>query len=403
MNSWARPLAKASMLFAMASSLAACDEPVAATAIPAPPDVSIVTVTPTSKSIVRELPGRISPTRVADVRPRVSGIIVARLFEQGSTVRAGDPLYRIDPKPFEVELQANDAALAKAQAVLQQATQQYKRTAILITSKAVSESENETALANMRQAEADVAARRADIARSRLNLDYATIRAPISGLIGAALMSEGALVLQNDTSSLGTIQQLDPVYADFTQSISEVNRLRREFEAGSLEHISPSAAKVRLVLDDGSLYPLPGRLLFSDARVDATTGQVTLRGEFPNPRRELLPGMYVRVQIEQGIDNDAIVVPQQAVQRNAGGGAEVYLVKDDNRVTTQPIRTASMIDGQWLVSNGLKSGDRVIVEGFQKFAPGDMVRPNVWKDVASAEPADITSSSVASEASAASR
>lgn len=403
MNSWARPLAKATMLFGMALFLSACDEPVAATAVPPPPDVSVVTVKPTSKAIVRELPGRISPTRVADVRPRVSGIIVARLFEQGSTVRAGDPLYRIDPKPFEVELQANDAALAKAQAVLQQATQQYKRTSILITSKAVSETENETALANMRQAEADVAARRADIARSRLNLDYATIRAPISGLIGAALMSEGALVLQNDTSSLGTIQQLDPVYADFTQSISEVNRLRREFEAGALEHISPSAAKVRLVLDDGSLYPLPGRLLFADARVDATTGQVTLRGEFPNPQRELLPGMYVRVQIEQGIDNDAIVVPQQAVQRNAGGGAEVYLVKDDNRVTTQPIRTASMVDGQWLVSDGLKSGDRVVVEGFQKFAPGDTVRPNVWKDVASASSNDVTSSSAASEASAASR
>ena len=402
MNSWARPLATATMLLGMASVLSACDEPVAATAVPSPPDVSVVTIKPTSKSIVRELPGRISPTRVADVRPRVSGIIVARLFEQGSTVRAGDPLYRIDPKPFEVELQANDAALAKAQAVLQQASQHYKRTSILITSKAVSESENETALANMKQAEADVAARRADIARSRLNLDYATIRAPISGLIGAALMSEGALVLQNDTSSLGTIQQLDPVYADFTQSISEVNRLRREFQAGELEHISPAAAKVRLVLDDGSLYPLPGKLLFSDARVDATTGQVTLRGEFPNPNRELLPGMYVRVQIEQGIDNDAIVVPQQAVQRNAGGGAEVYLVKDDNRVTTQPIRAASMIEGQWLVSNGLKSGDRVIVEGFQKFAPGDTVKPNAWKDMASAEPADEALSAPA-EASATSR
>ncbi len=398
MNWWMRPVATAALLFGLASLLSACDEPVAATAIPQPPDVSFVTVKPTWKSIVRELPGRIAPTRVADVRPRVSGIIIARLFEQGSMVKAGDPLYHIDPKPFEVDLQANEAAVAKARAALQQATQQYRRTSILILSKAVSESENETALANMRQAEAELAGRQADVARSRLNLEYATIRAPISGIIGAALMSEGALVLQNDTSSLATIQQIDPVYADFTQSISEMNKLRRDFKEGSLDRIAPGAVKVRLVLDDGSVYPLPGKLLFSDARVDATTGQVTLRGEFPNPHRELLPGMYVRVQIEQGIDTDAILLPQQAVQRNSGGGAEVFVLKDDNRVASQPIRTSSTIEGQWLVSHGLKDGDKVVVEGFQKFAPGDTVTPNEWRDVAAAaeDPA-------AREASAASR
>ena len=386
----ARAIAAAVLSLTLASALAACDKPVAATAPAEPPDVSVVTVTPKPKAIVRELPGRIAPTRVADVRPRVSGIIVARLFEQGSTVSAGDPLYRIDPAPFEVELQANQAALAKASAVLQHAQAQYKRTTTLIASKAVSEAENETALANMRQAEADLAARKADIARSKLNLDYATIRAPIGGIIGAALMSEGALVLQNDTSSLAIIQQLDPVYADFTQSVSEMNRLRREFDSGHLDHIAPEAAKVRLILDDGSVYPMPGKLLFSEAKVDATTGQVTLRGEFPNPNRELLPGMYVRVQIEQGIDQDAILLPQQAVQRNAGGGAEVFLVKDDNRVAAQPIRTGQMINGQWLIASGLKAGDRVVVEGFQKFAPGDEVRPGAWS-TASADPNDAPS------------
>ena len=196
-------------------------------------------------------------------------------------------------------------------------------------------------------------------------------------MVGAALVSEGALVVQNETASLATIQQLDPIYADFTQSVSELNHLRRAFETGELERISPDAMKVRLVLDDGAVYPLPGKLLFSDARVDAHTGQVTLRGEFPNPKRELLPGMYVRVLIEQGIDSDAIAVPQQAVQRNGGGGSEVFVVKDDGRVAVQPVRTGSVQGGQWLVTEGLKAGDRVVVEGFQKFAAGDKVRPQL--------------------------
>jgi membrane fusion protein (multidrug efflux system) len=197
-------------------------------------------------------------------------------------------------------------------------------------------------------------------------------------------MSEGALVVQNDTATLATIQQIDPVYADFTEPVSELTRLRRAFEAGDLDRIAPDAIKVRLVLDDGTLYPLPGRLLFSEAKVEANTGQVTLRGEFANPKRELLPGMYVRVRIEQGIDADAIAIPQQAVHRNNGGGSEVFIVKDDDRVAPQPIRTGAMQDGQWLVTEGLKSGDRVVVEGFQKFVAGDKVKPQVWLEAADA-------------------
>ncbi len=228
----------------------------------------------------------------------------------------------------------------------------------------------------MRQAEADVEGRKAEVARAKLNLSYATIRAPIDGVVGAALVSEGALVVQNETN-LATIQQLDPIYADFTQSVTELNQLRRALESGELDRIAPDAARVRLVLDDGEVYRAAGKLLFSDARVDAHTGQVTLRGEFPNPKRELLPGMYVRVLIEQGIDTDAIAVPQQAIQRNGGGGSEVFVVKDDNRVAIQPVRTGSVQDGQWFVTEGLKAGDRVVVEGFQKFAAGDKVRPHV--------------------------
>ncbi len=371
------------LLVAISPLLAGCNEPAAAVAAsPAvPPDVSFVTVKPQPFAVVRELPGRIAPTRIADVRPQVSGIIVERLFHQGSDVKAGDPLYKIDPKPFEVELMAQQAALAKAEAVLDQAERHANRIATLTHQNVSSEAQNEAAIATKRQAEADVAARKADVAKARLNLDYATIRAPINGRIGAALVSEGALVVPNDTTSLASIQQLDPIYADFTQSVSDLNKLRRAFVRGDLEQIEPGAAKIRLVVDDG-VYSLTGKLLFSDAKVNAETGQVTLRGEFPNPHGELLPGMYVRVLIEQGIDSDAIAVPQQAVQRSADGGSEVYVIKPDNRVVAQPVRTGSIQGGKWLISEGLKLGDRVVVEGFQKFAAGDVVKPESLSEVA---------------------
>ena len=370
------------MLAAVAPLLAGCDEPKVASAAAQPnePDVSVITVKPQARAMVRELPGRIAPTRVSEVRPRVSGIVVQRLFNQGSEVKAGDTLYKIDPRPFEVEVQSSEAALARAKATLEQATQHAHRIATLTSQRAAPEAKNEEAIASQRQAEADLAGRKADVARAKLNLDYATIRAPIDGVVGAALVSEGALVVQNETASLATIQQLDPIYADFTQSVTELNHLRRAFETGELDRISQDAMKVRLVLDDGARYPLVGKLLFSDAKVDAHTGQVTLRGEFPNPNRELLPGMYVRVQIEQGIDSDAIAVPQQAIQRNVGGGSEVFVVKDDNLVAVQPVRTGSVQDGHWFVTEGLKAGDKVVVEGFQKFAAGDKVRPQAWTE-----------------------
>jgi membrane fusion protein (multidrug efflux system) len=383
------------VLAATAPLLAGCNEPDAAIASvasqPTEPDVSIITVKPQARSIVRELPGRIAPTRVADVRPRVSGIIVERLFRQGSEVKEGDPLYRIDQRPFEVEVQANQAALAKAQATHERAVQQARRIAFLAKERAAPEIENEKAIAAEKESAADVEARKADLARAKLSLDYSTIRAPIDGIVGAAQLSEGALVVQNDTATLATIQQIDPVYADFTEPVSELLRLRRAFEAGDLERIAPDAIKVRLVLDDGTPYPIAGKLLFSEAKVEANTGQVTLRGEFANPRRELLPGMYVRVRIEQGIDSDAIAVPQQAVQRNSGGGSEVFVVKDDNRVAPQPIRTGAVQDGQWLVTDGLKAGDKVVVEGFQKFVAGDKVKPLAWTDAADASNDVVTS------------
>ena len=381
------------LLAAMSPLLAGCDgtSQASAEAPPALPDVSIVTVKPQPRAMVRELPGRIAPTRVSEVRPRVSGIVVRRMFHQGSEVKAGDPLYQIDPRPFEVEVQSSKAALARAEAVHVQAAQHARRIGLLTNQRAAPEAENEKAIAAERQAAADVEGRKADLARADLNLEYATVRAPIDGIVGAAQVSEGALVVQHDTATLATIQQLDPIYADFTQSVSELMHLRRAYESGDLERIAPDAIKVRLVLDDGTLYPVAGKLLFSEAKVDANTGQVTLRGEFDNPKRELLPGMYVRVRIEQGIDSDAIAVPQQAIQRNAGGGSEVFVVKDDNSVARQPVRTGAVQDGQWLVTDGLKAGDRVVVEGFQKFAAGDKVKPQSW-DEADAS-ADTTAAS----------
>ncbi|UFZ01462.1 efflux RND transporter periplasmic adaptor subunit [Bradyrhizobium ontarionense] len=382
------------MLAAAAPLLAGCNEATQAQASANEqvviPDVGIVTVEQKARAIIRELPGRIAPTRVSDVRPRVSGIVVERTFRQGSEVKAGDPLYRIDPKPFEVEILSSRAALAKAEAVHERAVQQARRIATLFKERAAPEVEHEKAIATEREAAADIEARKAEIARAQLNLDYATVRAPIDGIVGAAQVSEGAIAVQNETS-LVTIQQLDPIYADFTQSVSELNRLRRAFESGDLDQIASDAIKVRLVLDDGTPYSLPGKLLFSDAKVDAATGQVTLRGEFANPKRELLPGMYVRVRIEQGIDSDSVAVPQQAVQRNAAGGAEVFIIRDDNRAIAQPIRTGPIQDGVVLITDGLRAGDKVVVDGFQKFAAGDKVVPQAWTEVSAASQLPVPS------------
>jgi membrane fusion protein (multidrug efflux system) len=378
------------VLACVMTGVSACDEPQAAQTAAPRPQVSVVTLQPSSRPYIRELPGRIAPTRVAEVRARVAGIVLERSFQQGADVKAGDVLYRIDPVRFQVELDAAEAALAKAQAVHDQAEQQAKRVEKLISGQAASQAQYEIAVATFRQAQADVAARKADVARVRLDLDYTSVRSPINGRIGRALVTEGALVGQGEATHLATVHQLDPVYADFTQSAGDLQQLRRDLESGALEQVEPDAAKVRLVLDDGTLYPLAGKLLFSDASVDPGTGQVTLRGEFPNPKGDLLPGMYVRVQIQQGTDGDALAVPQQAVQRNDTGGSEVYVVRPDNRAVIKPMRAGRVVDEQWLVLDGLDPGDRVVVEGFQKFEPGDVVDPVPWQPTqAAADAAEL--------------
>lgn len=345
----------------------------------APPTVGVLKLVPTTWPYLRELPGRIAPTRIAEVRARVPGVVMVRAFEQGSEVAIGDVLYQLDPAPYEVELSAAQAALEKAVAVYEHETRQAQRVEALVATRAASQSQFEVASASARQAKADVAARKADVARARLNLDYTTVRAPIGGRIGRARVTEGALVGQGEATHLATIQQITTVYADFTQSVTEMQQLRRALASGDLASAGPEAAKVRLMLDNGVPYDHDGKLLFSDTTVDPSTGQVTLRAEFPNPYGELLPGMYVRVQIVQGVDPDALAVPQQAVRRNDAGMSEVFVLRDDNRAVAQPIRTGRVVGSSWLIEEGLKPGDRVVVDGFQKFVAGDVVVPQPWQ------------------------
>lgn len=367
------------------STLVACKDPSTARKVDvAPPEVGVVTVEAKPVTLTKELPGRITPMRIAEVRPRISGIVTERAFQQGSLVEAGAVLYRIDPAPFQVELDKARAALAKAEAVLYQASRQEDRLKNLLTGQATTQAQYELAVAAERQAEAEVAAQKAAVDQAQLNLNLATVRAPIGGRIGRALVTEGALVNTNETSQLATIQQLDPIYADFTQSVGELYELKRDLAEGRLKRVSPEAARVRLVLDDGSTYKHIGRLLFSDISVDPGTARVTLRGEFPNPDADLLPGMYVRVQIEEAIDTDGIVVPAQAVQRTTAGSAAIYVVNDDGKAMLQPVRAGRMLADGILIEEGLRPGWRIVVDGFQKFSPGAAVKPVPWQSTGAA-------------------
>jgi len=372
-----RPILAASL--ATVIFLAGCqknEEQQAAPAFP-PAQVAVYTTTTAPLPITNELPGRITPTRIAEVRPRVSGIVVERVFEQGSMVKEGDVLYRIDPAPFQVKVDSAEATLKRALAVRDQARQTADRQSRLKEAQVAAVRQYDDAIATLAQAEAEVGIAEAGLAEAKLNLQYANVTAPISGRIGRALITEGALVSTNGTENLATIQQLDPIYADFTQSATDLIRLRRALEDGQLMS-AKDEAEVQLILDDGTPYALKGKLLFSEAAVDETTGQVTLRGEFPNPNNDLLPGMYVRVQIQQGLEKDAITVPQQAVQRNNAGQSQIYVVSADNKVEFRNVTLGRTVGERWQVTSGLKAGEKVIVEGFQKVGPGAPVVPTAW-------------------------
>ncbi|QRK11356.1 efflux RND transporter periplasmic adaptor subunit [Archangium violaceum] len=346
----------------------------------APPAVEVgtITVQPSSIPVLDELPGRIAPTRSAEVRPRVSGIIVERVFRQGGSVKAGDVLFKLDASMYEVERASARAVLAKAEVTAAEARQQAERGDTLLASGVVTQEQHETLQAALRRAEADVAAARAAVRRAELNLEYTTIRAPIGGRIGRALVTEGALVSAGEPTALALIQQLDPVYVDFTQPAMELRRLRQAFKDGRIQGSTPEQANIQLVLDDGSLYAKAGRLLFSDVTVDPGSGQVTVRGEFPNPDAELLPGMYVRGRIEQGTLSEALAVPQQAIQRDNAGKSQVFVVARDGTAEVRPVRVSRVYQEQAVIQEGLKAGDQVIVDGFQKIAAGAPVKPVAW-------------------------
>lgn len=368
-------------LIAIAVLLAATSVPFACAKAEGPPPTALGVITATAQDlpVINNLPGRLAPTRIAEVRPRVSGIVVERVFRQGSLVKAGDVLYRIDSAPFRLRVQSAQATLQRAKAVQLQARQQAGRVSELRSRNVASQQQSESATATLAQADAEVAEAEAGLASAKLDLEYSEVRAPISGRIGRALITEGALVGTGTAEVLARIQQFDPVYADFTQSVGEMLALRRALKIGSLTDPNAGTPNVRLMFDDGTPYPHTGRLLFSEAAVDETTGQVTLRGEFPNPDGDLLPGMYMRVALEQGVQAGVIAVPQQAVRRDGGGQPQLYILKPDGTLELRPVRTGRTLDNRQVIEDGVRPGEQVVVEGFQKVRPGATFTGAPWQ------------------------
>ncbi len=370
--------------------------------VPAIP-VGVVTVKMGAVPVMAELPGRLEASRVAQVRARAAGILQQRLFAEGSDVKAGQPLFQIDPAPYKAALDSALATLAKAEANLAQASALVERYQPLQAAKAISPQEFLNAQVAQRQAQADVAAAKASIATARLNLGYASVTSPISGRIGRALVTEGALVGQGEATQLAVVQQVNPLYVNFTQSAGEVMRLRQALAAGQLQRAGENAARIKVVLEDGREYPMAGRLLFTDLTVDSTSGQVLLRAELPNPKNELLPGMYVRVRLAQAEVGGGVLLPQQAVTRTAQGDV-VSVVEPEGKVGRRPVKLGGATGTNWVVLDGLKEGDQVIVDGFQKMmmAPNAPVKPVPWTPLAASAPASASApTSAASSASAA--
>ncbi len=320
--------------------------------------------------LTSELPGRAAPYLIAEVRPQVDGIIRERLFTEGSEVKAGQLLYQIDPAPYQAAYDSAGAALARAEASVYSERMRAERYAELVKIEAVSRQANDEAIAALRQAEAEVAAARAALAKAKIDLDYTRVTAPIGGRTGRSLVTPGALVTANQAEALVTVRQLDPIYVDVTQSSAEMLALRRDLESGRLQRGRGGTLPVRLILEDGSAHVAEGRLAFSEVSVDPGTGSVTLRAVFPNPDGVLLPGMYVRAQLTAGTLENAILVPHAAVMRDPRGNATVMVVDGEGRAQSRIIETARSRGDRWVVTEGLVSGDRVIVEGLQRVRPG---------------------------------
>jgi len=358
-------LVAAAALFSACSKQEGAPQAAAGSAPPALP-VGVITVQPGEVPLMAELPGRLEALRTAQVRARVAGLLQKRLFTEGADVKAGQPLFQIDSATYQATVDSAQATLARAEANLAQTTALVQRYEPLQAAKAISPQEFLNAQVSQRAAQADVAAAKAALQTARINLGYASVTAPISGRIGRALVTEGALVGQGEVTQLALIQQVHPLYVNFTQSATEVLKLRQALQAGALKKAGANAAQVRVVLDDGREYPLPGRLLFADLSVDSTSGQVSLRAELPNPQGLLLPGMYVRVRLEQAQVDGGVLLPQQAVTRGAQADT-VLVVAQDGSVAPRPVKLGGARGNQWVVLGGLQAGEQVMVDGFQKF------------------------------------
>ena len=339
------------------------------------PEVGVVTVQPTAVPVVTELPGRTSAFLVAQVRARVDGIVLRREFTEGGEVKAGQRLYKIDPAPYIATLNNAKATLAKAQANLVSTTAQANRFKVLVAANAVSKQDYDNAVASAGQAAADVAAGKAAVDTAQINLGYTDVTSPVTGQIGVSQVTPGAYVQASAATLLATVQQLDPVYVDLTQSSLDGLKLRREVQEGRLKTSGPDAAKVSLILEDGRTYSEKGKLQFTDVTVDQTTGSVTVRAIFKNADKVLLPGMFVRAKIEEGINDSALVVPQVGITHDQKGQPTTLVVGADNKVELRQIVTTGTFGSNWVVASGLQPGDRVIVQGTDKARPGQQVKP----------------------------
>jgi membrane fusion protein (multidrug efflux system) len=393
----------------LSAALSGCDPAKAPATAPGggmpPAEVGVVTVAPRDIGLVTELPGRLEASRLAQVRARVTGIVQRRLFNEGSDVRAGQPLFEIDAAPYQASYDSAQASVAKAEANLMQAAAQAERYKPLADAKAISQQEYVAALAAHQQAKADVAVAKAALQNAGLNLNHARVNAPLSGRIGRALVTEGALVGQGEATPLALVQQIDPMYVNFTQSATDVLRLRRALDSGQLQRAaSAQSARVRIFLDDGSEYPRSGELLFSDLSVDPSTDQVTLRARVPNPQGQLLPGLYVRVRLEQAQATAAVTLPQQAVTRSPRGDT-VMVVSAEGKVAPRPVKLGPPQGNQWVVLDGLAAGEQVMVDGFQKLRGDAPVKPVPWQapGTKAAAPAAAPAAPAASAAAGAAR
>ncbi len=346
-----------------------------ATPPPAPPVVGVVIIKPQRVELTTELAGRTAAYLVAEVRPQVNGIVQKRLFTEGSDVKAGQVLYQIDPSTYRAAHASARASLSRAEATLVSARLKAKRYGELVKINAVSQQDHDDAYAALKQAEADVEACKAAVESARINLAYTRVTAPISGRIGRSLITTGALMTANQATALATIQQLSPVYVDITQTSAELLRLKHALASGQMKGGGQGGTRVKLLLEDGSTYPHEGVLKFSDVTVDQSTGSVTLRSVFANPKQLLLPGMYVRAVIQEGVNENAILAPQKGVTRNSAGNPTALVVGANNKVESRLLTVSRTIGDSWLVNEGLKAGDRLIVEGTQKAKPGSSVKP----------------------------